>query len=208
MHIKTMPLGPLQTNCYIIYKNKEALIIDPGEEAEKVVQFIDDNALTPKAIMLTHAHYDHIGAVGHLRHHYNIDVYLHEAEAEWLEEPDYNGSGRFPGTSVKTERPDHLLIPGELSIANFSCEVKHTPGHSPGSVSFIFHNEKKVFSGDVLFKQGVGRTDLYGGSMDELVRSIRGTLYTLDDSYTVYPGHGITTTIGNEKQSNPYVPGV
>lgn len=206
MQIKTMALGPLQTNCYMIYKYNEVLIIDPGEEAEKVIYFIEENQLTPQAILLTHAHFDHIGGVDDLRHHYGIDVYLHESEAEWLEEPTFNGSGAFPRTPVKTDRPDHLLTSGELAIGSFTCEVKHTPGHSPGSVSFIFHDEQKVFSGDVLFKQGVGRTDLYGGSTNELVQSIRGTIYTLPDSFVVYPGHGVPTTIGDEKQNNPYVP--
>lgn len=207
MHVKTMPLGPLQTNCYILYKDQHALIIDPGGEAEKVIHFLKQHDLKPCAILLTHAHFDHIGGVDDLRYQLDIDVYLHEEESEWLEEPRYNGSAVFPRTPITTKRPDHHLVPGDLTIANFSFDVKHTPGHSPGSVSFIFHDQQKVFSGDVLFQQGVGRTDLRGGDTKTLVRSIRETLYTLNDVYVVYPGHGVSTTIGEEKRNNPYVPG-
>jgi len=206
MEVEIMPLGMLQTNCYLVYKGKEALIIDPGDEAEKVINFLTQNELTPQAILLTHAHFDHIDAVDDLRRHYNIDVYLHEAEAKWLEDPSFSGSASVPRTLPQTNKPDHFLEPGELTIGNFSFNVKHTPGHSPGSSSFIFHQEQKVFSGDVLFKQGVGRTDLRGGDTEELLQSIRGSLYALDEAYTVYPGHGETFTIGYAKQSHPYVP--
>jgi len=202
MNVHTLPLGPLQTNCYIIYKNNAALIIDPGNEAHKVIDFIAEESLTPKAILLTHAHYDHIGAVGELRKHYNIDVYLHEAEAKWLSDPPYNSAGLFP----HTDEPEHLLVEGQLSIGDFTFSVLHTPGHSPGSVSFIFHDEKKIFSGDVLFRFGVGRTDLFQSSPQDLVYSLREKLYKLPDDFTVYPGHGTTTTIGDEKRQNPYVP--
>lgn len=206
MFVKTLPLGPLQTNCYIVYKNNDALIIDPGAESEKIIHFLNEKKLKPLAILLTHAHYDHIGAVDDLRNEYHIEVYLHEQEASWLEEPDYNGSGRYPGMEIQTERPDQKLTEGKLSIAPFECEILHTPGHSPGSVSYIFHQEEKIFSGDVLFKQGVGRTDLYGGDAAEIIKSIRQKLYRLPDTYKIYPGHGISTSIGEQKRSNPYVP--
>lgn len=202
MNVHTLPLGPLQTNCYILFKNNYALIIDPGNEAEKVKGFLVEHSLTPQAILLTHAHYDHIGAVDELRKYYNIDVYLHEAEPTWLSDPPYNSAGLF----TPTDEPDHLLTEGDLTIGDFSFSVIHTPGHSPGSVSFIFHDEKKVFSGDVLFRFGVGRTDLYQSSPQDLVYSLREKLYKLPDDFTVYPGHGTTTYIGDEKRQNPYVP--
>lgn len=205
MKIKTMPLGALGTNCYIIYKDNEALIIDPGDEASKVINFIEENDLKPMAILLTHAHFDHIGAVDEVRNFFEIDVYLHENEAEWLEEPHFNGSALYPRQEVKTTKPDHYLKPGNMTLGGFSFEIRHTPGHSPGSVSFLFHEEQVIFSGDVLFRQGVGRTDLLQGNAAQLANSIQRKLYTLDDQFIVFPGHGISTTIGEEKRSNPYV---
>jgi len=207
MNIQSMSLGELGTNCYIVYQQENALIFDPGGEAEKVIQFIDQHNLIPQAILLTHAHFDHIGAVDTLRSHFNLDVYLHEEESHWLEEPQLNRSTAFTRKEVKTAPPEHLLKTGKLKISSFEFEVIHTPGHSPGSVSFIFKEYKFIISGDVLFKQGVGRTDLPGGSTEQLVRSIREHLYTLEDDYIIYPGHGVKTSIGEEKRNNPYVPG-
>jgi len=205
MQIKQMSLGPLGTNCYILYNQKEAVIIDPGGNANQVTSFLKEEGLTPQAILLTHAHFDHIGAVDELRSYFNIDVHLHENEADWLTDPNLNGSHRFVGAEISTNRPEHFLTPGIMEFASLKFEIKHTPGHSPGSVSFIFHNEQKIFSGDVLFQQGIGRTDLIGGSLEQLEKSIKNQLFTLEDSYTVYPGHGLETSIGSEKRNNPFV---
>lgn len=206
MNISSLSLGPLGTNCYIVSKNNEAIIFDPGGEANKVITFLKNNDLTPIAILLTHTHFDHIGAVDQLRTYYNIDVYTHQNESHWLEEPELNRSFRFIGQEIRTPKPEHILKPGYLSLATFNFEVIHTPGHSPGSVSFVFHNYQFVISGDVLFLQGVGRTDLPGGDSKELQHSIRNKLYLLPDSFTIYPGHGTKTNIGYEKKNNLYVP--
>lgn len=200
-----MSLGALGTNCYIIYDQKTALIVDPGGEAEKVITFLESEGLVPQAILLTHAHFDHIGAVDELRNHYNLDVYLHEEEADWLENPDLNRSLMFTREAVRTKPPEHLLKPSKMDISSFRFEVIHTPGHSPGSVSFIFHEHAFIVSGDVLFQQGIGRTDLPGGSAAVLEASIKDQLYQLPDTFTVYPGHGSKTSIGAEKQNNPYI---
>lgn len=205
MQIQSMSLGPLGTNCYIVHDRENALIIDPGGDSKLVIDFLRNENLTPTAILLTHAHFDHIGAVDKLRSYFNIDVHLHAEEADWLEEPRLNGSFRFVGKEISTKQPDQLLTQGMMHVPSFEFEVIHTPGHSPGSVSFIFHKEQVVFSGDVLFQQGIGRTDLTGGSLEQLEASIRNNLYTLDDAYTVYPGHGSKTTIGAEKRNNPFV---
>lgn len=206
MNIQGMSLGDLGTNCYIVYDESNALIVDPGGEPEKVIHFLESQHITPKAILLTHAHFDHIGGVETLRTHFNIDVYLHENEADWLEEPSLNRSTAFTRKEVRTGRPDYLLTPGKMELSTFEFDVIHTPGHSPGSVSFVFSEEGFIISGDVLFQQGIGRTDLPGGSMDQLERSIRQSLYLLDDTFVVYPGHGSHTTIGAEKRHNPFVP--
>lgn len=204
MNIKSMPLGPLGTNCYIVYEESNAIIIDPGGEAEKVIRFLDSVKLKPAAILLTHAHFDHIGGVEELRNHYRIDVYLHENEADWLTDANLNGSSRFMAQGITTKSPDQLLEPGKMEIASFTFDTVHTPGHSPGSISLIFHREEMVISGDVLFNRGVGRTDLPGGDMQLLESSIRNVLYKLGDNFTVYPGHGPKTTIGEEKSGNPF----
>ncbi len=204
MNLHTMPLGPLGTNCYIVYGTEEALIVDPGGDAEKVTQFLTRHHITPIAILLTHAHFDHIGAVDELRKKYDIDVFLHELEASWLEDPSKNGSLLFTQQKVQTEKPDQFLYPKKMQLGEFSFNVLHTPGHSPGSVSFVFTKEQFVISGDVLFQQGIGRTDLPGGDYQQLEKSIKEILYTLDGSFTVYPGHGPETNIEFEKKHNPF----
>lgn len=204
MNIKSMSLGPLGTNCYIVSKGQRSLIIDPGGEASKVIDYLTDKGLSAEAILLTHAHFDHIGAVEDLRKHYEIDVYLHKEEASWLENPALNGSLAFIGNEIKTKLPDHYLQAGKLEIGSFVPEILHTPGHSPGSVSFLFREQSMVISGDVLFQQGIGRTDLSGGDINQLEESIRNNLYKLPDSFEVYPGHGPKTKIGSEKRHNPF----
>lgn len=205
MEIISLALGPIGTNCYILIQDKEALIIDPGAESKKIIDKLTERKVAPKAIILTHAHFDHIGAVEDLRTFYNIDVYLHENEKAWLEDPSLNRSSAFIGNEVITKQAEHGFSEGELRISSFTFEVRHTPGHSPGSVSFVFPNQKTVFGGDVLFFGGIGRTDLPGGDMSQLEKSIRNKFYTLDDDYVVYPGHGPKTTIQHEKWNNPFV---
>lgn len=205
MNITGLSLGPLGTNCYIVSTDNKALIVDPGGDAAKVDAYLTEHNLTPLAILLTHAHFDHIGAVHDVRHKYDIDVYLHTNESEWLENPELNRSILMGDEFVvSTDKPDQILTPGELTIGPFNFEVIHTPGHSPGSVSFIFHDDQYIVSGDVLFHQGIGRTDLPGGSLDVLANSIINKLYKLPDEFAVYPGHGIQTTIGSEKTNNPF----
>lgn len=205
MNIKSMSLGELGTNCYLIYNDKDALIMDPGGESEKVIYFLEEVNVVPKAILLTHAHFDHIGAVDDLRKQFNLDVYLHEQEIDWLGDPNLNRSTSFTRQEIITGPPEHLLEPGKMNISNFEFEVIHTPGHSPGSVTFIFKEYGFIVSGDVLFQRGAGRTDLPGGNMKVLQDSIRNGLYKLDDSVIVFPGHGPRTTIGEEKEHNPFV---
>lgn len=206
MIVKTLSLGILGTNCYIISKDKQSLIFDPGGEPEIISAYLQENNLTPAAILLTHAHYDHIGAVDVLRKQYELDVYLHEEEADWLVNPALNRSLMHLGDegAYITEKPDKILQVGDYELAGFNFSVVHTPGHSPGSVTFIFEDEEILVSGDVLFHQGIGRTDLPQGSIEQLANSIVTELYTLPDSFRVYPGHGTDTTIGLEKRINPY----
>lgn len=204
MHIETFSLGPLGTNCYIVSKDKECLIIDPGGDAPIIDQYLESEGLKPLAILLTHAHYDHIGALEEIRKTHNLEVYLHENEKHWLEDANLNRSSFFVEGGFSMKAPENILTAGKLDIGPFSCDVVHTPGHSPGSVSFIFKEHDFVVSGDVLFRRGIGRTDLPEGSIEQLADSIASHLYKLPDNFIVYPGHGPQTAIGEEKESNPF----
>ncbi|MEI3606814.1 MBL fold metallo-hydrolase [Pseudogracilibacillus sp. SE30717A] len=205
MHVETFSLGPLGTNCYIISKDHQCLIIDPGGDPHIIEDYLMENKLTPQAILLTHAHFDHIGAVDEIRNKYKLNVYLHNKEKDWLEDATLNRSILFLGSDgFVTSPPDKIIQTGELKIGEFVCEIVHTPGHSPGSVSFIFRDHDFVVSGDVLFNRGIGRTDLPEGSIEQLANSIVTHLYTLPDHFTVYPGHGPATQIGDEKKANPF----
>jgi len=206
MNIHTLSLGPIGTNCYIVHNGEKGLIFDPGAQPDVIEAYLTENNIEPLAILLTHAHFDHIGAVESIRNMYQIDVYLHEEEQDWLEDPSLNRSSIFFGeaAAVRTGKPDVLITPGKWEIGPFTFEVVHTPGHSPGSVSYIFHDAQFVVCGDTLFNQGIGRTDLPEGNFQQLMTSIFTHLYTLDESFTVYPGHGPSTTVGSEKYSNPF----
>ncbi|HWO96027.1 MAG TPA: MBL fold metallo-hydrolase [Bacillus sp. (in: firmicutes)] len=209
MKYQRVPLGPLQTNCYIIENDKkECLIIDPGEEGKKLVQLMEQRKLTPVAVLLTHAHFDHIGALDDVRKRYELPVYLHVREKDWLTDPALNGSQFFMMGAVKVQPATHHLTgEGPLTIGDFTCEVYETPGHSPGSVSYYFQEAGIIASGDVLFEGSIGRTDLQGGSHEQLLQSIHRKLLVLPEDTIVLCGHGRETTIGDEMESNPFLNG-
>lgn len=208
MEIIAMPVGLVQANCYIVYKKeeKDALIIDPGGEPEKIIEAVGSNQLNVKAILLTHAHFDHIGGLDSVKRFTHAPVYLHKAEWSWPGEPRLNGSAKLMGQTVTAQEANQELEEGILEVGGFSMETLHTPGHSPGSISFVFTKENFAVCGDVLFQQGIGRTDLIDGDMNILENSIREKLYRLPDDLTVLPGHGPATTIGYEKKNNPFFP--
>ncbi|MFF3101842.1 MBL fold metallo-hydrolase [Viridibacillus arvi] len=210
LNIRTYTLGPVQTNCYIISnKKKECLVIDPSSEGERLVQQLRALNLRPLAILLTHAHFDHIGAVDAVRDAFKVPVYLHKAETDWLIDPMKNGSGRYAELPNITTRPaDHVIDQQQkLTIGPFEFEIVHTPGHSPGSVSFIFKDEGFAIVGDTLFQGSVGRTDLVGGNEKLLLKSIHDKLLSLDENLIIYPGHGDATTVGTEMEQNPFLNG-
>ncbi|MDQ0156396.1 MBL fold metallo-hydrolase [Robertmurraya andreesenii] len=208
MNWEQIPLGPLQTNCYIIAnKEKKCLIFDPGEEGSKLIRHLEQRKLTPLAILLTHAHFDHIGAVDDIRNRYHIPVYLHEQEKGWLMDPALNGSQFFMMGPIKVNPADHVINgEGKMEVGDFSFEVFATPGHSPGSVSYYFE-DGFVVSGDALFQGSIGRTDLPGGNHEVLIKSIHEKLLVLPEETQVLPGHGPTTTIESEMDSNPFLNG-
>ncbi|WP_017554325.1 MBL fold metallo-hydrolase [Heyndrickxia coagulans] len=209
MKWKQLPVGPIQTNCYILWNHeKDCLIFDPGAEFERLHAFIGENALNPLAVLLTHAHFDHIGALDAVRDAYKIPAYIHQKEEMWLGDPGQNGS-HFFGMGEISARGAEKLIAGEdmLKIGSFSLQVLETPGHSPGSVSYWLPDHNIVFSGDALFFGSIGRTDLPGGNHGVLQESIHTKLLVLHPDTIVFPGHGPQTTIGDEKSSNPFLGG-
>jgi hydroxyacylglutathione hydrolase len=210
MNWERIPLGPLQTNCYVVWNDKnQCLVIDPGEEGGKIISFLKDKQLKPLAILLTHAHFDHIGAVDVLREKYSIPLYVHEKEAKWLLDPALNGSQLFMMDEMIRLKPADYVLTSEdiLKIENFNLELFATPGHSPGSISFYVKEMNAVIAGDTLFMGSIGRTDLPGGNHKELLASIHDNLLVLPEETAVLPGHGPETTIGNEMDSNPFLNG-
>jgi len=210
MKWQQIPLGPLQTNCYIVENpDKTCLIIDPGEEGKKLMNLLNQRKLKPLAILLTHAHFDHIGAVDVIRDTYRVPVYVHKQEEKWLEDPRLNGSQLFMQIEPIIVKPaDHIIHnEGNMEIGGFTFQVFHTPGHSPGSVSFYFKENDVVISGDALFQGGIGRTDLPGGNSGQLLKSIHDKLLSLPEETYVLSGHGPVTTIGEEMDSNPFLNG-
>ncbi|WP_431029826.1 MBL fold metallo-hydrolase [Lysinibacillus sp. LZ02] len=210
--VRIYPLGPIQTNCYIVSnKSKECIIFDPGEEGARLVKEIKTNNLKPIAIFLTHAHFDHIGAVDIVRETFDIPVYIHEKEVDWLTDPLKNGSGKYfelPNYTVKAPLEEHIIRTEQtFEIGDFQFEAVFTPGHSPGSVSYVFEEDGFAIVGDTLFEGSIGRTDLIGGSMQVLLKSIHDKLLTLDEDIIIYPGHGDYTTPSAEMENNPFLNG-
>ncbi|PID03656.1 hypothetical protein CSV67_03155 [Sporosarcina sp. P2] len=210
MRIHIRPLGPIQTNCYILEdEEKNCLVFDPGGDGEALLSELRKLSLKPVAILLTHAHFDHIGAVEKIRTAFDIPVYLHVAEKKWLGSPELNGSAKYPVLPDVICHPADVLLHDEkyLEVGPFKMELRHVPGHSPGSVCYIFEDEGFAIVGDTLFQGSVGRTDLPGGDTETLLKAIHEKLLSLDDEMLVYPGHGPATTIGIEKDQNPYLHG-
>ena len=209
MKWEQVPLGPLQTNSYIVTEGSHCLVIDPGDEGKKLIQLLEKRKVVPQAILLTHAHFDHIGAVDIIRDHYRVPVYIHKKEENWLGDPSLNGSKFFMMPVSTSVKPANSFFQKEeiITIGDFTFSVFETPGHSPGSVSFYFEEAEFVISGDALFHQSIGRTDLPGGNHDQLLKSIHSKLLVLPEQTLVLPGHGYTTTIGDEMDSNPFLNG-
>ena len=205
---ESIPVGMLRCNCYILGdpETGEAVVIDPGDDIERVQEVLRQHQLRPKYIVATHAHIDHVGGIEKLARSSGAAVMMHSEDvplyqnlalqAAWL--------GMRP---PKTMEIDQLLREGDrLRWGALELEVLHTPGHSPGSLSLLVPGEgPRLFSGDTLFQRSIGRTDLWGGSCREILRSIGAKLLTLPDPTPVFPGHGPATTIGEERSLNPFL---
>ncbi len=205
MNFETAIVGALETNCYLVYcpETLECAVIDPGAEGEKIFRLIAEKGLRPIIILNTHGHVDHIGANKDIKDKFNIPLSIHSSDNEMLQSVHQFELGFLLGAKASPSADNFLEDGDEIKIGKSILRVIHTPGHSPGSVSFL--GDGFILSGDTLFNGGVGRTDLPGGSWDTLVSTIKDKILTMPIETTVLPGHGPTTTVGQEKETNPFI---
>jgi hydroxyacylglutathione hydrolase len=205
MIIKQFPVGPFQMNAYIIHdtNNKECILVDPGDEIEMLDAYLQKNGLKPKAIFNTHGHIDHIRFASIVQKKYAIPFYLGEEDVPLLDQLKRQGE-IFGIETAEPPQVTNFLNDGDTyTVGSHSFSVLHTPGHSPGSMCFLFNRD--VIVGDVLFYDSIGRTDLYRGSYEVLLNSIKSKLMPLEDGINVHSGHGPATTIGRERINNPFL---
>lgn len=199
-------LGMISTNCYLFAKDDEndCIIVDPADRADVITQMIESNKKNPAAILLTHGHFDHIGAVEELRKKYNLKVYAARAEKDVLESPYKNLSSEY-GLDYKINADVYLEDGEEFEVAGLKIKAILTPGHTIGGMCFYIEEESVMFTGDTLFFESVGRTDFPTGNMSSLVREVKNKLFVLPDETICYPGHGQETSIMHEKVYNPFI---
>lgn len=206
MILRTVPVGMNQTNCYLVgcEETRRGVVIDPGGEGGRIVREIEQSDLDVAYVLITHAHFDHIGGIAKVVEATGAKLAIHPNERPLLEA---RGGASMWGLNVEASPPPDIeLSEGQvIDVGTLSFEVLFTPGHSPGGVTFYEADEGVAFDGDVLFSNGIGRTDLPGGEQKTLMRSIKEVLFALPDDTVIYPGHGPETTVGREKRSNPWV---
>lgn len=207
MIVETFPVGPLGCNCTILGcpETREAVVVDPGGDLDLIQARLDAHGLVVKQILHTHAHFDHLLATGALKEARGGEILLHEADLDLYRNVPMQGT-MFGMTLEAPPEPDRLVTDGErLAWGEGAGDILHTPGHTPGSICLHVLGRKLVLTGDTLFAGGIGRTDLWGGDFQTIMRSIHERLLSLDDETVVIPGHGPATTIGEERRTNPFL---
>ncbi len=208
MIFEHVAVGPLQCNCYILgcEETREALVIDPGDEAELILPLLAKHQLSVQYLLSTHAHIDHVGDLEKLKEQTGAQVLLHERDLKLYQNLPMQAA-RFGLSTPPITEIDHFVHEGDrISFGRHSGEVLFTPGHTPGSLCLHLPEQAgQLFAGDTLFQMSIGRTDLWDGSYKDIIASIRNRLLVLDENTVVYPGHGLPTTIGEEKQHNPFL---
>ncbi len=202
--MEKMVVGELGANCYIIAseQTQKGIVIDPGGNGEEINEKINSLNLDIQWIINTHGHVDHIGANAQVKAFTGAKLGIHKSDASMLTNPEHNLSA-FTGAEIVSPEAEYLLQEGDfIEAEDLKLEVLHTPGHTPGSICLRMHD--KIFTGDTLFYQGIGRCDLPGGDQEQLVESVQNKLFVLENQLAVYPGHGEKTTIGEEKEKNPF----
>ena len=218
LHIEVFCLGEWMTNCYIVHHataqpgdkpaSSDCWIVDAGFQPDAMIQYIQEHQLTPRQVLMTHAHVDHIAGLSTVRQHWpDVPILIHEAERSFLTDPTLNLSSVLLEPVIAPEATGKLEHGQKLSLDGIEFETRYTPGHSPGSVSLYQPDANVVLAGDVLFLNSIGRTDFPNCNHEQLLESIRTQLYTLPDETRVLPGHGPETTIGHERANNPFVQG-
>jgi hydroxyacylglutathione hydrolase len=210
INIQSFTFNPVQENTYVLYNNKDACcIIDPGcyfgNERHMLQEFIEERKLTPQLLLNTHCHLDHVFGNKFIHDTYDLILHLHEKEKPVLDFAPT--SGLSWGMPFENYRGELIFLKQDdvVKLGDDELQILFTPGHSPGSICFYCEAQKFVIGGDVLFRQSIGRTDLPGGDFDTLINSIRNKLFVLPNDVIVYPGHGQPTTIGFERENNPFL---
>jgi hydroxyacylglutathione hydrolase len=207
MIFKYLEAGPIATNCYIIgdEKTREAVVVDPGGDVDRILLILSQHELTVKYIINTHSHFDHIGGNAELHRVTGAPILIHSTEKQMLSAMSSMAQG-FGINSEPSPAADGTLEEGDvIKVGEIEMKVIHTPGHSPGGISLVIEGKKMVLVGDTLFQFSIGRTDFPGASHKTLINSIKTKLVPLGDDYEVYPGHGPPTTIGRERKVNPFL---
>lgn len=207
LNLQIIPVTAFQQNCSVVWdEQKNAVIIDAGGEAEKIIHFVEEQGLNVQKLLVTHGHLDHIMAVKEVAAHFGVEVWGSSQEDQPLFETLPETCAKYGFAVSEAFLPDRWLNEGDVvEVGALKFHIRHLPGHSPGHIGFFDFANKIAFSGDVLFKDSIGRTDLYMGDFETLIRTIRTKLFDLDDDFIIVCGHGGHTTIGREKQHNPFL---